>query len=146
MVGSDKERPKGRVGSGSDNARGSPILKCMTYCVQNVKGLPLALSEPEPTRPFGLSLSEPTNRHLPYLLIIMHVFSKQVTMKKKRKVCAKVRTLQKRFYINELAHVISLLFFFSITILLIKIVMHACYIIIILKNREILFFLLYNMY
>ena len=26
MVGSDKERPKGRVGSGSDNARGSPIL------------------------------------------------------------------------------------------------------------------------
>ena len=49
-------------------------------------GLPLALSEPEPTRPFGLSLSEPTNRHLPYLLIIMHVFSKQVTMKKKRKV------------------------------------------------------------
>ena len=24
-------------------------------------GLPLALSEPEPTRPFGLSLSEPTN-------------------------------------------------------------------------------------
>ena len=27
MVGSDKERPKGRVGSGSDNARGSPILK-----------------------------------------------------------------------------------------------------------------------
>ena len=48
-------------------------------------GLPLALSEPEPTRPFGLSLSEPTNRHLPYLLIIMHVFSKQVTMKKKEK-------------------------------------------------------------
>ena len=33
-------------------------------------GLPLALSEPEPTQPFGLSLSEPTNRHLPYLLII----------------------------------------------------------------------------
>ena len=27
MVGSDKERPKGRVGSGSDNARGSTILK-----------------------------------------------------------------------------------------------------------------------
>ena len=27
MVGSDKERPKGRVGSGSDNARGSPILR-----------------------------------------------------------------------------------------------------------------------
>ena len=26
QVGSDKERPKGRVGSGSDNARGSPIL------------------------------------------------------------------------------------------------------------------------
>ena len=26
-------------------------------------GLPLALSEPEPTRPFGLSLSEPTNPH-----------------------------------------------------------------------------------
>ena len=26
MVGSDKERPKGRIGSGSDNARGSPIL------------------------------------------------------------------------------------------------------------------------
>ena len=25
-VGSDKERPKGRVGSGSDNARGSTIL------------------------------------------------------------------------------------------------------------------------
>ena len=47
-------------------------------------GLPLALSEPEPTLPFGLSLSEPTNRHLPYLLIIMHVFSKQVTMKKKK--------------------------------------------------------------
>ena len=47
-------------------------------------GLPLALSEPEPTRPFGLSLSEPTNRHLPYLLIIMYVFSKQVTMKKKK--------------------------------------------------------------
>ena len=26
QVGSDKERPKGRVGSGSDNARGSTIL------------------------------------------------------------------------------------------------------------------------
>ena len=26
MVGSDKERPRGLVGSGSDNARGSPIL------------------------------------------------------------------------------------------------------------------------
>ena len=26
MVGSDKERLKGRVGSGSDNARGSTIL------------------------------------------------------------------------------------------------------------------------
>ena len=26
MYSSDKERPKGRVGSGSDNARGSPIL------------------------------------------------------------------------------------------------------------------------
>ena len=25
-IGSDKERPKGRVGSGSDNARGSTIL------------------------------------------------------------------------------------------------------------------------
>ena len=27
QVGSDKERPKGRVGSGSDNARGSTILR-----------------------------------------------------------------------------------------------------------------------
>ena len=31
LVGSDKERPKGRVGSGSDNARGSPILKKVLY-------------------------------------------------------------------------------------------------------------------
>ena len=31
MVGSDKERPKGRVGSGSDNARGSPILTQNIY-------------------------------------------------------------------------------------------------------------------
>ena len=32
MVGSDKERPKGRVGSGSDNARGSPILSFNLTC------------------------------------------------------------------------------------------------------------------
>ena len=30
MVGSDKERPRGRVGSGSDNARGSTILNKYT--------------------------------------------------------------------------------------------------------------------
>ena len=29
---------------------------------------PLALPEPEPTRPFGLSLPEPTYRHRPNLL------------------------------------------------------------------------------
>ena len=33
MVGSDKERPKGRVGSGSDNARGSPILSIFIYII-----------------------------------------------------------------------------------------------------------------
>ena len=38
MVGSDKERPKGRVGSGSDNARGSPILR-YTYIIYDVKKL-----------------------------------------------------------------------------------------------------------
>ena len=30
-------------------------------------GRPLALPEPEPTRPFGLSLPEPTYRHRPDL-------------------------------------------------------------------------------
>ena len=33
MVGSDKERPKGRVGSGSDNARGSPILTSESFAL-----------------------------------------------------------------------------------------------------------------
>ena len=30
-------------------------------------GRPLALSEPEPTQPFGIPLSEPTYLHRPYL-------------------------------------------------------------------------------
>ena len=34
QVGSDKERPKGRVGSGSDNARGSTILNHNNFTLQ----------------------------------------------------------------------------------------------------------------
>ena len=32
-------------------------------------GRPLALSEPEPTQPFGIPLSEPTYLHRPYLYV-----------------------------------------------------------------------------
>ena len=39
QVGSDKERPKGRVGSGSDNARGSTILIRATYVSTSCKKL-----------------------------------------------------------------------------------------------------------
>ena len=35
--------------------------------------LPLALSEPEPTLPFGLSLSEPTYQHLPTFLGLLNI-------------------------------------------------------------------------
>ena len=35
--------------------------------------LPLALSEPEPTLPFGLSLSEPTYQHLPTFLCLLNI-------------------------------------------------------------------------
>ena len=68
MVGSDKERPKGRVGSGSDNARGSPILNserhglyvfslktCMKLC-QNILSRKLN------------SLPNPT--HLKYVVVV----------------------------------------------------------------------------
>ena len=35
--------------------------------------LPLALSEPEPTLPFGLSLSEPTYQHLPTFFNLLNI-------------------------------------------------------------------------
>ena len=43
--------------------------------------LPLALSEPEPTLPFGLSLSEPTYQHLPTFLCLLNInFTEKLPM------------------------------------------------------------------
>ena len=43
-------------------------IRPVSYDPSKVRpGRPLALSEPEPTQPFGIPLSEPTYLHRPYL-------------------------------------------------------------------------------